>query len=193
MILHSGLWHNLGMVFQDDLRYTLHQLPSIKSFIYKNKKIIKSEHKLFGNDIRQKVLISWLMRLSDSTHTDRYTRRKIPTCSPDDRYRLTGSLWVYGVDANRVRLILLQAINHMRGGVALQRLLIDHSRSVDWGDKPEKCSDLISVIHIIIAQYWSLFSTKSISASLSKVKANTWWKWLLLTSGDEDFVRVQVA
>lgn len=58
--------------------------------------------------------------------------KKIHTCPPDDRHRLTGSLRVYGVDANRVRLILLQAINHMRGDVALQRLLIDHPRSVGW-------------------------------------------------------------
>lgn len=76
---------------------------------------------------------------------------KIHTCSSDDRHRLTGSLRVHGVDADCVCLILLQAINHMRGGVALQRLLVDHPGSVGWDNKTEICLDLISFIHVIIA------------------------------------------
>lgn len=119
------------------------------------------------------------------------------TCSPEDGHRLTGSLGVLGDDANCVCLILLQAIDHVRGGVALQRLLVDHPRSVGWGNKTEKCFGLLLFIHIMISYYPSFFSAKPKSVLCFKKTKNKYWlkisRLQLLTSGDEDTVRVHVA
>lgn len=46
------------------------------------------------------------------------------TCFADDRDRLAGALGVDSKDTDGVLLILLQAVNHMGGGVAAQHLLI---------------------------------------------------------------------
>lgn len=86
-----------------------------------------------------KRLLGWVRRGYQITYTGRNLRQNIiHTCSPDDRDSLTRSFGVNGIDASCVRLILLQAINHVRGGITLQHLLIDHPRSIGWDNKREE-------------------------------------------------------
>lgn len=162
--------HTIGMVWEMIYVLYIHK-SSLKWMTYSIKGINYSVMTWIKVFIKECKAGLW----SDNMDTGRNSRQKIHTCSPNDRHRLTGSLRVNGVDANCVCLILLQAINHMRGGIALQRLLIDHPRSVSWDNKTEKCLDLISFIHIIIASYRLFFSIKLKSVSFSNVKANTWW------------------